>query len=138
MTTSLVPWDAPDGKRLLFGVHLRYANWPSIGGLYLFCKLEPPSTWVPLYIGQATILDERLCSHERWDEAQRLGATRVLAATVPLQADRDRYEKALIEQFDPCLNVKLRPLIGNLGLGALPKQPPFFETLKFGAGVRLK
>lgn len=139
MSTNLVLWDSPRGDRLSFQVHTKNADWNPVAGLYAFCKHEAPNTWVPLYVGQASSFQERICSHERWDEAAQLGATHVLAATVPLQSDRDRHEEAIVKHFDPQLNVQLRPVLRNLGLGASPPQwPGSLNALQLGAGLRAK
>lgn len=39
-------------------------------------------------------------NHEKWHPAARMGATRVHAAVVTAQAERDRLEKLLVAQFD--------------------------------------
>ena len=63
---------------------------------------------VPLYVGQAESLAERLPTHERWPEAMRLGATHVHARVVLEAAMRDSIESQLIRSFQPRLNVQLK------------------------------
>jgi hypothetical protein len=87
-----------------FHVLLKDAAWSDVGGIYIFTGVNAQNQWYPLYIGQAVSLAERLPTHERWQEAVKLGATHVHAAAIPLAADRDRIEKALIGQFQPRLN----------------------------------
>lgn len=98
-----------------FSVHQHGENWNAVAGLYIFSGLNSERLWVPYYIGQAESFDTRLPTHERWQEAARLGATHVHAMVVPLQANRDSIEKALIQAYQPPLNVQLKPPTGLLG-----------------------
>ena len=102
-----VPWTSPYGTVLNFEVHPPRANWNDHPGLYMFCKYQLGS-WVPVYVGQAASLKNRLCGHDRWDEAVRLGATTVHAIVVHRQDERDLHERALIQHFNPTLNVQHR------------------------------
>lgn len=97
------------GVTFNFGVYQPSTTWPTGAGLYMFCKYNPiAQQHEPVYIGQCDNFSARLCAHERWDEAQRAGATSVLLTSVPLQADRDRYEAILIRELQPKLNTQLR------------------------------
>lgn len=121
MTTSPLLWTAPTGERLTFHAYPRHTDWYDKAGLYMFCRPGPGllMPWVPLYVGKADSFKNRLCSHERWDEAARLGASHVLAMVENLEYNRTRFEDALIKHFDPKLNVLLRPensLAAALGL----------------------
>lgn len=84
------------------------ATWNNVAGLYIFTGLNAQNLWVPLYIGQTDSFAERFANHERWKEAQSLGATHVHAKGIGKKADRDSIEGILIEQFQPRLNVQLR------------------------------
>lgn len=110
MTTSTLLWTAPTGEHLTFHPYPRYGEWLDKPGLYMFCRpggvILP---WTPLYIGKADNLKDRLCGHERWDEAAKLGASHVLAVGVALASNRTRFEDALIKHFNPKLNVLLKP-----------------------------
>jgi hypothetical protein len=90
---------------LEFTVYDINATWYSVAGLYIFAKrTTPPGYWRALYIGQTDDFSSRIPYHERWAEAVRLGATHVHALVVPLAANRDSWEQALIQRFDPPLN----------------------------------
>lgn len=79
-----------------FWASLPSATWKEVSGIYIFCGVTPQNVWNPLYVGQADNLRTRLANHERWREALALGASHILAKEVPLQADRDQLEQALI------------------------------------------
>jgi excinuclease UvrABC nuclease subunit len=91
-----------------FSIHQHGENWSAVAGLYIFAGKNQAGQWSPLYIGQAGSLAERLPTHERWQEAAKLGATHVHAKVVSLQATRDSLEKQLIQAFQPRLNTQLR------------------------------
>ena len=78
-------------------------KWKTVGGLYIFARVAG-DRWDPLYVGKTENFCTRIPSHERWDEARRLGATRVHALVVPLEANRVRLEAALIGLLKPPMN----------------------------------
>jgi excinuclease UvrABC nuclease subunit len=98
-----ISWDGHE-----FSIHVPLVNWSAAAGIYVFTGLNQAKKWVPLYIGQASSLAERLANHERWSEAQRLGATHIHAKVVPHQSQRDQIEKQLIQAFQPRLNTQLK------------------------------
>jgi excinuclease UvrABC nuclease subunit len=84
-------------------------TWKPVGAVYIFSYFDVAlNYWPALYIGQAASLAERLPSHERWEEATRLGATHIHVHVEPDQARRDAIEAELISTFQPPLNVQLR------------------------------
>jgi predicted GIY-YIG superfamily endonuclease len=105
-----------------------YIDWPSGGATYRYWFLANPSSasgikavagnymfvrlandgWVPVYIGIADDLQDRIPSHERWKEAVALGATEVMAHTQANRAKRETEEKALIKHWNPPLNIQHR------------------------------
>jgi len=87
-----------------FGIYPTDSQWSDVGGIYIFTKLNDENRWVPLYIGQASSFKERFSSHERLEEAKKLGVTHIHAKTVPKQADRDLIESRLIESYQPRFN----------------------------------
>lgn len=91
-----------------FEVHSPSVSWHDVPGIYIFAGLNQASKWVPLYIGQASSLSDRLTGHERWAEAVRRGATHIHAMVVNYQRDRDIIEQMLIRAFQPPLNVQLK------------------------------
>lgn len=91
-----------------FGIFNHSGQWSTVSGVYIFTGINAQNQWVPLYIGQASSFSERLPNHERWSEAQQLGATHVHAMVVSRQDDRDRIEQHLIQAYQPQLNTHLR------------------------------
>lgn len=80
-----------------FSVHELNVTWSHVGAVYLFCGVkQPENQWIPLYVGRADDLADRLSTHERWPEAVQLGA------------NRERIERELIQAYQPQLNVQLR------------------------------
>ena len=86
----------------------------AVAGNYMFVKLTDGG-WVPVYIGIADDLRDRIPGHERWKEAVELGATKVMAHTQENQAVREAEEKALIKHWDPPLNTQHRRRATLLG-----------------------
>jgi excinuclease UvrABC nuclease subunit len=91
-----------------FEVNLQSANWRAIAGLYIFAAKNSEGKWFPLYVGQAESLAARLPTHERWQEAVRLGATHVHARVVLEESTRCEVESQLIQAYQPRLNVHHR------------------------------
>ncbi|HUK99804.1 MAG TPA: hypothetical protein VLX29_03005 [Nitrospirota bacterium] len=83
-------------------------TWHNVAGIYIFAGVNRQNLWDPLYIGQCGSFQDRIPSHEIWDEAQSLGATHVHAMVVSKQADRDKIEKELIQAYQPPLNTQLK------------------------------
>jgi predicted GIY-YIG superfamily endonuclease len=81
-------------------------TWNNVAGIYIFAGANQQNAWVPVYIGQCDSFQNRIPSHEKWDKAQSLGATHVHAMVVSKQADRDVIEKALIQAYQPPLNIQ--------------------------------
>lgn len=83
-------------------------TWNDYPGVYVFAGINPVNQWVPLYVGQADSFRNRIPSHERWTQAAQMGATHVLAITVPQVAIRDGLERGMIATFQPALNTHYR------------------------------
>lgn len=96
------------GDRLRLEAHPHGAPWSNVGGVYVFCHSPSPGNWSPHYTGQTNSFQNRIPTHEQWAPARRLGATHVLAAVIPLQADRNRIEADLIAEWQPPLNTQLK------------------------------
>lgn len=88
-----------------FTVYATNTTWNPVPGVYMFCGLNARNQWITLYVGQAESLAVRLPTHERWPEAVRLGATHIHALVERRAANRDIIEKALIQAYQPRLNV---------------------------------
>ncbi len=104
---STCKWPLGNGQYLEFNIHDSNKNWKAVPGLYIFAFLTKDG-WSPLYVGQAEDLSDRLPGHERLDEAVRLGATHIHAVVVQQASDRNLWEKMLIQNFQPPMNVQLR------------------------------
>ena len=104
---STFNWPLGNGQTLEFTVYGSSTTWNKKAGLYIFTYLTQQG-WTPVYVGQTDDFSARLPNHERWDEAVRLGATHVHAVVVPLQANRDLWERMLIRNLQPRLNDQLR------------------------------
>lgn len=91
-----------------FNIYAHDGNWNDIGGLYIFAGVTPQNKWKAYYIGKAESFQSRIPSHERWNEAVRLGATHVHARAVSQEATRAQVEAQLIQSFQPPLNTQLK------------------------------
>ncbi|MBN2464883.1 hypothetical protein JXD38_04585 [candidate division WOR-3 bacterium] len=97
-------WPIGPDQALTFTIYDYDATeWKTVGGLYIFAR-PAGDGWDVLYVGRTENFRTRIPSHERWDEARRLGATQVHALVVPLEANRVRLEAALIRQLKPPMN----------------------------------
>jgi len=91
-----------------FSVNQHGAEWKDIGGIYIFAGVTPQNQWKAYYIGKAASFQSRIPSHERWNEAVRLGATHVHARVVSPEATRVQVEAQLIQAYQPPLNDQLK------------------------------
>ena len=112
---TTIDWFAPDGRKLSFQVLQYSGNWNPVSGVYMFCRRELNGSYTPLYIGQAASLKDRLPLHEQWNPAVHRGASAVLVVVIQSQADRDYFERCLIQRFQPDLNTHHKEVPGILG-----------------------
>jgi hypothetical protein len=97
-------WPIGPGQILTFTIYdYDVTKWKTVGGLYIFARVAG-DRWDALHVGKAENFCMRLPSHERWEEARRLGATHVHALVVPLEVNRARLEAALIAYLKPPMN----------------------------------
>lgn len=73
------------------------------GGNYIFVR-PTEAGWIPVYVGIADNLSTRIPYHERWADALRAGATRVMAHTEANALRREAEERDLIARWSPVLN----------------------------------
>jgi excinuclease UvrABC nuclease subunit len=105
---SNVPWPLGNGQTLEFTVYdPNITKWYAKPGLYIFASVVQ-GYWKPLYIGQADSFADRIPSHERYAEAAKRGATHIHATVVEQEANRDRWERMLIEAHQPPMNDQYR------------------------------
>ena len=92
-------------------------------GNYIMAKRLDNGTWEALYIGSTPYggtLQARLPNHEKWESAQRLGATVIWAHTHHNETMMLAEERELIAALNPPLNVQHRTTPdGLVGLGGL-------------------
>ena len=105
--TAKVNWPLGNGQVLQFDVYDRNEGWNDVPGLYIFSYAKV-SSWYALYVGQAESFSTRLPNHERLNEAVRNGATHIHALVVRQQSMRDQWERMLIQNLQPPLNVQHR------------------------------
>lgn len=103
MSTNTVNWAGYQ-----FNVYNHGTDWNDVGGIYIFCGINPQNLWVALYIGQADSFRNRIPSHEQWTPAVRLGAIHVHAMVEQQSASRDVIERYLIGRCQPRLNVQYK------------------------------
>jgi len=96
-------WPLVNGQKLEFTIYDSNTGWNQVAGLYIFA-CPNGDYWSALYVGKTTDFSSRLPSHERLDEAVRKGATHIHAKVVPQEANRDKWEKMLIDHLQPPLN----------------------------------
>lgn len=84
----------------------------------MFAKPVFPSQWLALYIGQTVNFRECFANHPEWVAAARLGATHIHTRAVSLLTDRQALEEALVDFYQPALNIELRA-----GLQGDPRRP---------------
>ncbi len=61
-------------------------------------------TFAPLFLSRTANLAVRMAGHERWEEAQLLGATHVLLLSFPERAEREAAEIDLAAALRPIMN----------------------------------
>ena len=110
MTISLR--GAAGGSYAGFEIYDPGTIWNRVGGCYAFIgRIGLLSDWQIYYIGQTECFADRMppC-HDRWDEAAKLGATRIAALVVPDPLIRDFQERDMLAFYNPPLNIRhVRP-----------------------------
>jgi hypothetical protein len=109
--TDTIDWNGKSGTayRYWFLARMTADGILAVGGNYCFAMRLANGNFTPLYFGESENLQTRLPSHDRWDEAKRLGATHVWAHSTPAGASaRAAEEQDLIQYWNPPLNVQHR------------------------------
>jgi hypothetical protein len=109
-----VSFKGASGVPYHFGVYQVSDDWNPIPVIYIFARYE--FGWLkPLRVGETENAKAHFCSPERWADAERFGATHVLALVSSAnQADRQRVERDLIQSLCPPMNVSHRTLLTSL------------------------
>lgn len=103
-----IDWPGQSGQTYRYWFMQRTANGiKAEGGNYMFLRQLPNGRYLPVYIGQADNLQQRVPNHDRWDEAVKAGATHVVGHTTP-GGERARLaeERDLIQHWGPVLNTQ--------------------------------
>lgn len=79
-------------------------NWNTVPGVYIFAGLNSAGYWSPIFVGSASSLAETVPNHEKWPEAEGLGATHVHAAVILSPEDQERLKRRLVNTYHPTLN----------------------------------
>lgn len=100
-------WPISQTQSLEFQIYNQNTSWNAVSGLYIFAY-QSGAHWYAVYVGQADNFANRLPAHERLSEAVQNGATHIHAKVVSQQAQRNQWEKQLIQHLQPLLNVQHR------------------------------
>ncbi len=103
-----IAWTNGELSLQFTGCPISYPVWLALPGIYMICRLGSTGFYIPLYIGQADDLRDRLTQHEQWRPALERGASSVLTAVVFSKTDRNLFERRLIQEFQPPLNHNLK------------------------------
>lgn len=107
---NIIDWAGSAGKtyRYWFVTDTTGAGLSREGGNYMFVRNTSGNLWLPVYIGIAADLRDRVMKHEMWAPAAKAGATRVMAHLQPDVKKREAEEKDLIARWNPSLNTHHR------------------------------
>jgi len=109
MSQFEIDWPGQSGKTYRYWSAAFTDTFKDEGGNYMYVKQLTNGNYLPVYIGVADSLKNRLGSHDRFDEAKRAGATFVMAHTTPAgEQARLAEEKDLIQRWSPVLNTHHR------------------------------
>lgn len=101
-------WSGATGNKYTYGVYTPNTQWNDAPGNYIFAGIVGTS-WVALYVGQASSFRDRFSNHEKWAEAVRNGATHVHAhVNNSGESARIAEEYDLIRSNQPHCNVQLK------------------------------
>ncbi|MBL8548543.1 MAG: hypothetical protein JNJ73_01055 [Hyphomonadaceae bacterium] len=93
------------GRLHRFTVHRPDADFPETAAVYAFARSVPgASGWAPVFLSRTANLSRRLAGHERWAEAQAVGATHILVHQRALRDVREFVEADLLESMRPVMN----------------------------------
>jgi len=97
-------WRASDGSVLSLFVCRKDELWRAVPGLYIFVAVVEGRPCA-LFVGQTDNLRRDIPHHPQWAAAASMGATEVHAAQMDSATERDDWQRALIREFRPPLNV---------------------------------
>lgn len=100
-------WKISPTQHLSMDIYDKNDGWRNVPGLYIFAK-RYGDYWQAIYIGQTDNFNDRLPHHGMLNDAVRMGATHIHAVIVESSYQRDAWEKALIQIYQPPLNTQHR------------------------------
>lgn len=103
-----VTWRSSSGASYTFTVYSMDGDWNDVPGVYVFARPAAQGSWDPLYIGQCDSFKNRMCPHDRWDEAVQMGANSVHVVVIQSAKERDSVEREMIQSLDPPMNTHHR------------------------------
>lgn len=93
------------GKLYRFAVLRPDGAFPEGPAVYAFARPAfGGRSWAPLFLSRTANLAVRMTGHERWEEAQLLGATHVLLLSFHDRAEREAAEADLADALRPVMN----------------------------------
>lgn len=114
MAADFIDWPGSAGAkyRYWFLGDLSPARIKDQPGNYMFVRQtnREKNWWLPVYIGIADNLRQRLPNHEVWEEAKRCGATHVMGHTQTDRVKRENEERDLIGEWNPQCNTQHRTM----------------------------
>lgn len=96
-------WRGESNELYRFMVRRNLDYVPAYSGIYIFARRRFIFFIKPLYVGKAKHLWDRIDGHDRWEEAQSLGANEIHIRHAD-EVKLDRIEEDLIRHLKPKLN----------------------------------
>jgi len=102
---SEVYFRGASGRLHRFSAHHPDDRFPVAAAVYAFARpAQGGRGWTPVFLSRTANLAARMQHHERWPEAQLLGATHVLVHQREERDAREFVEADLLEALKPVLN----------------------------------
>ncbi len=93
------------GRLHRFTAHRPHEGFAEAAAVYCFARPGHGGRgWTPLFLSRTANLSKRLASHERWAEAELLGATHVLIHQRDERDAREFVEADLANALKPVMN----------------------------------
>jgi len=106
-TSNEINWPGASRNQYKYWIAEMGSSFKEEAGNYIFAKRNAQGQWVPVYIGQAENLHERLSNHNKEDCALKNGATHIHTHTNAAgEAARLAEEKDLLLNFNTPCNVQ--------------------------------
>jgi len=105
-THPAIKWPGISGREYTYYIWPRGSTFDAgQAGNYIYARETTPNRFVPIYIGQTSDLNRRLCDHEQEACVDRYGATHLhVHVTSGGEEARLGEEKDLIKKWQPSCN----------------------------------